>query len=181
METDGGGWTVFQRRMDGSQNFYLYWNNYTLGFGKLDEEFWLGLEKINRLTTSGGSNNLRVDLEDFDGNKRFADYSGFSVANAQIQYKLTVAWYSGNAGSGLSWHNQMMFTTRDRDNDRLSGDNCAQRYKGAWWYQNGHDSNLNGLYLVGNHTSYGDGVNWGYWKGDHYSLKFTEMKVRRNN
>ena len=180
METDGGGWTVFQRRMDGSQDFYLYWKNYTLGFGKLDEEFWLGLKKINRLTTSGGSNNLRVDLEDFDGNKTFANYSIFSVANALTQYKLTVGGYSGNCGDSLSWHNQMMFTTRDKDNDEHE-EQCAQKFKGAWWYKSCHQSNLNGLYLVGHHTSHADGVNWYHCRGYHYSFRRTEMKVRRNN
>ena len=178
METDGGGWTVFQRRMDGSQYFYLYWKNYDLGFGKLDQEFWLGLNKIHRLTKSSSS--LRVDLEDFAGNKRFAKYSVFSVANALTQYKLTVSGYSGNAGNSLSHHNGRKFSTRDRDNDNWSG-HCAVTYKGAWWYGSCHSSNLNGLYLFGPHTSYANGVNWSAWLGYHYSLKCTEMKFRRNN
>ena len=178
METDGGGWTVFQRRLDGSQNFYLYWKNYDLGFGDLDGEFWLGLSKIHRLTTCSSS--LRVDLEDFDGNKRFAKYSVFRVANAITQYKLTVGGYSGTAGNGLSWHNGMKFSTRDRDNDVWPG-KCAQTFKGAWWYRKCHVSNLNGLYLFGHHSSYANGVNWYYWKGHHYSMKFTEMKIRRKN
>ena len=178
METDGGGWTVFQRRMDGSQNFYLYWKNYDLGFGELDEEFWLGLSKIHRLTTSSSS--LRVDLEDFDSNKRFAKYSVFSVANALTQYKLTVGGYSGTAGDSLTSHNGKKFSTQDRDND-VWYKQCAQSFKGAWWYGACHASNLNGAYLFGNHTSYANGVNWYHWKEHHYSLKFSEMKVRRNN
>ena len=178
METDGGGWTVFQRRMDGSQNFYLYWKNYDLGFGDLDGEFWLGLSKIHRLTTSSSS--LRVDLEDFNGNKRFAKYSVFSVANALTQYKLTVSGYSGTAGNSFSYHSGKKFSTRDRDNDIWSGQ-CAQTFRGAWWYGACHSSNLNGLYLFGPHSSYANGVNWSAWLGYHYSLKFTEMKFRRNN
>ena len=181
METDGGGWTVFQRRMDGSQNFYLYWKNYTLGFGKLDKEFWLGLNEIHRLTTSGVNSSLRVDLEDFYGYKRFANYSVFSVANPLTQYEVTVGGYRGNAGDSLTYHNGMKFSTRDRDNDRLSRQNCAQQYKGAWWYHSCLRSNLNGLYLFGHHSSYADGVNWYHWKGFRYSFKYTEMKVRRNN
>ena len=178
METDGGGWTVFQRRMDGSQYFYLYWNNYHLGFGKLDQEFWLGLDKIHRLTKSSSS--LRVDLEDFDGNKRFAKYSVFSVANALTQYTLTVGGYGGNAGDSMSYHNGRKFSTRDRDNDVWSG-HCAVTFRGAWWYGACHASNLNGLYLFGPHTSYANGVNWKTWRGYHYSLRCTEMKFRRNN
>ena len=178
METDGGGWTVFQRRMDGSQNFYLYWKNYDLGFGKLYEEFWLGLNKIHRLTTSSSS--LRVDLEDFVGKKKYAKYSVYSVGNALAQYNLSIGGYSGNAGNSLSWHHGIKFSTRDRDNDVWSG-NCAQSYKGAWWYRNCHQSNLNGQYLFGPQGSYAKGVNWYHWKGYNYSLKFTEMKLRRNN
>ena len=72
----------------------------------------------------------------------------------------------------------MMFTTKDRDNDIKSTSNCALDYKGAWWYEYCHDSNLNGLYLRGPQSSHSDGVNWDTWKGEYYSLKKTEMKIR---
>ena len=71
----------------------------------------------------------------------------------------------------------MKFTTRNHDND-VNSNNCAVKYKGAWWYKHCHTSNLNGLYLSGNHTSYADGVIWYYWLGHHYSLKVTEMKAK---
>ena len=71
----------------------------------------------------------------------------------------------------------MPFTTRDQDNDNFRS-NCAIEYKGAWWYNKCHHSNLNGLYLRGSHSSYADGVNWKGWKGHYYSLKRTEMKIR---
>ena len=176
MESDGGGWTVFQHRMDGNLNFYLDWKDYVRGFGELNGEFWLGLSKIHRLTTS--STNLRVELADFDGDVRYAEYTVFQVGDSDSKYTLTVSGYHGNAGDALVRHSGSPFSTRDRDNDAYSG-HCAQLYKGAWWYVNCHDSNLNGLYLYGHHPSYADGVNWHQWKDYHYSLKVTVMKLRR--
>ena len=176
METDGGGWTVFQRRMDGSVDFYRKWRDYKYGFGSLEGEFWLGLDKISRLTELKSC--IRVDLEDFEGNKKYANYSTFSVGGAIGLYKLTVGGYSGNAGDSLIVHNGMKFTTIDRDNDKASI-NCALLFSGAWWYNNCHASNLNGLYLRGKTETYADGVNWWAFRRTHYySLKFTEMKMR---
>ena len=71
----------------------------------------------------------------------------------------------------------MQFSTNDNDNDQYNG-NCAQKYKGAWWYSACHTSNLNGFYLNGPHSSHGDGVNWKVFRGYHYSLKRSEMKVK---
>ena len=91
------------------------------------------------------------------------------------QYYLFI---KGDAGDSLAKQNGMMFTTRDRDNDvRLFG-NCALDYKGAWWYEDCLHSNLNAQYLRGHHSSNYDGVNWGFWRENHYSLKKTEMKIR---
>ena len=92
--TAGGGWTVFQKRLDGSVDFYLNWSNYRVGFGDLNGEFWLGLDKIHRLT-SNDSNMLRVDLEDFEGNTRFAEYDIFRVMSEKDEYKLNLGTYSG--------------------------------------------------------------------------------------
>ena len=86
----------------------------------------------------------------------------------------------GNAGDSLSFHRGSPFSTKDRDNDGLSN-NCATRFKGAWWYERCHESNLNGLYHRGRHSSYADGVNWFHWKGHHYSVKRAEMKIKPVN
>ena len=175
METDGGGWTVFQRRQDGSVDFYRNWVDYENGFGTLTGEHWLGLSKIYRITQKR-SNTLRVDLEDFDRNTSYAKYSTFNIGNSSTHYTLTASGYSGTAGDCISGHSTKKFSTKDRNNDH----NCASAYKGAWWYHACHCANLNGLYLSGPHGSYADGINWALWKGHHYSLKFTEMKVRCN-
>ncbi|KXJ16226.1 Techylectin-5B [Exaiptasia diaphana] len=174
-KTAGGGWTVFQKRQDGSVDFYRGWNDYKNGFGNLNGEFWLGLDKIHRLTKE--RKRLRVDLEDTKGKTAYAEYSSFAVTSERTKYKLSLGSYSGTAGDSLSGHRSMAFTTKDRDNDKWSN-NCAVKYKGAWWYKACHDSNLNGLYHHGKHNSDGDGVNWRNWKGHYYSAKRAEMKIR---
>ena len=92
--TAGGGWTVFQKRLDGSVNFYRGWNDYKLGFGNLNGEFWLGLDKINRLTKSA-RNRLRVDLEDTKGKTAYAEYDHFAVTSERSKYQLSLGTYSG--------------------------------------------------------------------------------------
>ena len=94
MTTSVGGWTIFQRRMDGSVDFYLGWKNYTESFGDLNGEFWLGLNKTNRLSKSG-QNVLRVDMEDFENETRYAEYTTFAVAGEIDKYRLTIGGYSG--------------------------------------------------------------------------------------
>ncbi|XP_028411109.1 ryncolin-1-like [Dendronephthya gigantea] len=177
MTTSGGGWTVFQRRLDGSVDFYRGWQDYKQGFGNLSGEYWLGLDKIHR-TTNISQNELRIDLEDTSGNTRYAHYDSFKVSSENEKYKLEVRGYDGTAGDSLKKHNGMAFTTKDSDNDIDSKGNCAVKFKGAWWYWGCHDSNLNGLYHYGAHTSFADGVNWKHWKGYDYSLKSTSMKIR---
>ena len=76
----GGGWTVFQKRLDGSVDFYRGWNEYKRGFGNLNGEFWLGLEKIYRLTKSG-RHKLRVDLEDTAGRTAYAEYDMLAITS----------------------------------------------------------------------------------------------------
>ena len=92
--TTGGGWTVFQKRLDGSVDFYRYWNDYKNGFGDLTGEFWLGLDKIYRLTNTK-RNRLRVDLEETTGNTVYAEYDMFAVTNETTYYKLSLGMYSG--------------------------------------------------------------------------------------
>ncbi|KAL9967875.1 hypothetical protein ACROYT_G026175 [Oculina patagonica] len=174
MRTDGGGWTVFQRRQDGSVDFYRRWNDYKAGFGQLTAEFWLGNDKIHRLTASRPST-LRVELEDWSRGKAYAKYGKFNIGDEQAKYRLEVGSYSGTAGDSLTCHNSMAFSTKDRDND-IWHKHCAATYNtGAWWYRSCHISNLNGQYL-GNKRDMRGAV-WDTFRNN-LSLKFTEMKLR---
>ena len=182
MTTDGGGWTVIQKRQDGLVNFYRDWNTYVQGFRCTDEgEYFLGLEKIHQLTRA--SSELRIDMTDWSNSAAYAKYSSFAVGDSPSLYTLSVSGYSGNAGDSLSYHNGMKFSTFDKDND-LWSENCAVTYKGAWWYNVCHLSNLNGAYLGtpsngGKVATFADGVNWKDWKEYYYSLKTSVMMVRK--
>lgn len=175
--TAGGGWTVFQKRLDGSVNFYWGWTEYKNGFGNLKGESWLGLDRIYRLTHQQHYK-LRVDLEDWNRKRVYAVYSLFGVANEGNKYKLSLGSYSGTAGDSLSYHRGMAFSTKDRDNDRYS-DNCAVVCRGAWWYKSCYSSNLNGLYLHGGND--GKGTVWYNWRKSFYSVKRADMKIRPLN
>ncbi|XP_016308223.1 uncharacterized protein LOC107662658 [Sinocyclocheilus anshuiensis] len=172
METDGGGWTVFQRRMDGSTDFFRSWRDYSKGFGLLSGEFWLGNDILHTLT-SRTPMSLRIDLR--SGNDTaFAHYANFNVSSEANHYVIELSGYFGTAGDSMKYHNGRPFSTIDKDQNTLSI-HCAKAYMGGWWYKNCYMANLNGLY-----ASYSDnkGVVWIDWKGKDASLPFTEMKLR---
>ncbi|XP_072228884.1 microfibril-associated glycoprotein 4-like [Leuresthes tenuis] len=179
MDSQGGRWTVFQRRMDGSVNFYRPWVQYKMGFGNAAGEYWLGLENIHQMTRQRNYE-LLVDMEDFEGKKAFARYSSFKVDAECDGYVLHVTGFSKKEGlgDGLFHHNGMKFSTFDKDQDISSG-NCAKSFLGAYWYGKCHSSNPNGVYRWGaDKTIYGVGVEWSRWKGYDYSLKAISMKIR---
>jgi len=101
MATDGGGWTVFQRHFDGSVDFLIGWASYKNGFGNLNGDFWLGNDNLHRLTAADDVM-LRVDVEDFDDDIRYAEYSTFKVADEDDKYRLSIGGYSGTAGDSMT-------------------------------------------------------------------------------
>ncbi|NXQ00354.1 FGL2 protein, partial [Vidua macroura] len=169
MQTQGGGWTVLQRRQDGSTNFNRTWNDYKHGFGNLSREFWLGNDKIHLLTRSQEMQ-LRIDLEDFNGIREYAKYNHFYVANEYLKYRLSVHGYSGTAGDALHYsrhynHDQKFFTTPDKDNDRYPSGNCGAYYSSGWWFDACLSANLNGKYYHKKYKGVRNGIFWGTWHG----------------
>ncbi|XP_033632541.1 fibrinogen gamma chain-like [Asterias rubens] len=180
MVNAGGGWTVFQRRVDGSQDFYLSWADYKAGFGDLTREFWLGNDDLHLL-----SNQRRYELivivKDWVGNALYALYDEFSITDEGDLYRLSVGSYTGTAGDSLTTiHHGMAWSTHDRDNDLDSGRQCAQTMLGAWWYNACDMSNLNGVYVPypGSVAITGQGVIWGTAGYQSNSFYQTEMKIR---
>ncbi|XP_078700732.1 microfibril-associated glycoprotein 4-like [Branchiostoma floridae x Branchiostoma belcheri] len=183
--TDGGGWTVIQRRFDGSLEFFREFGAYRDGFGVSSSEYWLGLENIYRITAQNAYE-LYIELEDWSGNVKFARYSSFSVGPGG-DYTLSVGGYSGTAGDGFSLssssytNNGKKFSTRWYDQDTHLG-SMAELYGGGWWYGSGSYSNLNGPYFRdtdGFNYNNGWGVRWYPFNSDtYYSLKKSKMMVR---
>ena len=99
--TNDGGWTVFQKRLDGSVDFFCNWESYKNGFGDLNGEFWLGNDNLHRLTFFEDVM-PRVDLEDFDGNIEYAEHTTFQVAGEADKYRIVIGGYSGTAGDSLA-------------------------------------------------------------------------------
>ncbi|XP_077593148.1 tenascin-like [Stigmatopora nigra] len=172
METDDGGWLVFLRRQNGGLEFFRNWKNYTAGFGNVNDEFWLGLANLHKITTAG-QYVLRVDLRDA-GDSAYAQYDKFFIAEPRTRFKIHIGAYSGTAGDSMTYHQGRPFSTFDNDND-IAVTNCALSYKGAFWYKNCHRVNLMGKYGDKNHSK---GVNWFHWKGHETSIQFAEMKLR---
>ncbi|EDO44271.1 predicted protein, partial [Nematostella vectensis] len=177
--TSGGGWTVIQRRVDGSVDFYRGWDEYKRGFGNKEGEFWLGLDNIHAMT-SQRRYRVRFDLEDFGGNTRYAEYDDFRVGDEAAKYQLvSIGTYSGTAGDSLAYHRGGYFSTPDRDNDVKDSESCAVRFEGAWWFKSCFFSHLNCRYHVTPFNKLtAHGIIWFHWLIDRYSLMKSEIKVR---
>ncbi|CAN0026344.1 unnamed protein product [Lampetra fluviatilis] len=178
MDTSGGGWTVIQRRQDGSVDFHRSWQEYKLGFGLPSGEHWLGNELIHQLSSNKRSQ-LRIILWDWEGHSAYAHYSDFQLAGERQNYRLLVKGYSGTAGKHSSLvEGGIDFSTRDADNDNCPC-RCAQMSTGGWWFDACGPSNLNGLhYTSGRRSQRLNGIKWHYWRGGSYSLSRTSMMIR---
>ncbi|TRZ00695.1 hypothetical protein DNTS_025541 [Danionella cerebrum] len=194
MESFGGGWTVIQRRSDGSVNFNRSWAEYKKGFGDPKTEFWLGNDKIHLLTKSKDMV-LRIELEDSDGTRGYAKYDQFYVSNEFLRYRLSVSGYSGTAGNALQFnkhfnHDQKFFSTPDTDNDMYPSGNCGAYYGSGWWFDACMSANLNGKYYKTKYKGKRDGIFWGTWHNqtsEYYptnyrqAFKNVKMMIRPKN
>ncbi|XP_022085251.1 ficolin-3-like [Acanthaster planci] len=177
MNTADGGWMVIQRRQDGSVDFFRNWTEYQEGFGSLSGEFWFGNENLRSLTRAG-TWQLRVDLQDWDNERVYAEYGAFRVSGDN--YQLTVGSYNDNSTAGdamTSMHNGKLFSTKDKDNDMHPAGSCAEEDHGAWWYNWCYQANLNGKFY-GRRVIELNSIRWTPWKKPQ-SVKKASMKIRK--
>ncbi|KAG1969591.1 fibrinogen-like protein [Pimephales promelas] len=128
--TPEGGWTVIQRRQDGSVDFDQLWQAYQAGFGSLNGEFWLGLEKIHSVSKSGNYI-LKVQFSDWRDEIQSINYP-FHLNGEESNYSLRILErHAGNLESSLSTETSgVPFSTRDKDNDQKNDLNCAKQLSG---------------------------------------------------
>ncbi|XP_050341477.1 ficolin-1-like [Bactrocera neohumeralis] len=171
-EVDYGGWLVIQRRVSDAVDFDRDWQQYKDGFGVLDENYWIGLEKLHAFTSSC-QHELYIELQKYSGESYYARYTEFIVGSESESYPLKIlGTYAGTAGDSLKYHLGMKFTTRDQDNDLRALKNCAFLFKGAWWFKDCYNSHLNGPY--GQRKR---GINWNNIHQNE-SLKSAQMMIR---
>ena len=179
--TDGGGWTVFQRRRDGSVDFNKNWEDYKLGFGHLKGEFWYGNQNIHRMTNSSFApkkSQLLITMRMKGQNSTiYAKYDKFEIRNETSWYSLKIDGFSGNVRNWMKYNNNNNFTTFDSDHDRWQSGNCASDYgdEGGWWYGWCSRSYLNGKYTF---TRTPGEISW--FIGAIHQPEFVEMKMRKN-
>ncbi|XP_065052161.1 fibrinogen-like protein A [Rhopilema esculentum] len=183
METDGGGWTVIQRRIDGSTDFNRGWSDYKHGFGDVEKEMWIGLENMHSLASPSSNTTLRIELKHLlKGNQSlFAKYGSFKIADESDGYRISHSDYSGTAGDACNMDppavrmNGMRFFTKDFDNDF----GCSVGFQGGWWFNRCHSCYLNGLipYKPSNEPTF---MSWKSIDLDWGNIYFSEMKLRRN-
>lgn len=163
METDGGDWTVIQRRGQfGNSMYYFYrkWTDYAAGFGDVQKEYWIGNNALHALTSSGEQMSLRVVLQNSSWDSVSIDYGRFKISSAEDLFRLSVGDFKGTAGwDALTEVNGRPFVTPDHKSGNKV--NCGDLYLGAWWYAPYcHGANLNGENFNGKHFHSKCGIQW---------------------
>ncbi|XP_030016855.1 angiopoietin-related protein 4 [Sphaeramia orbicularis] len=181
--TADGGWTVIQRRQDGSVDFDQQWQAYEKGFGTLNGEFWLGLEKMYSIAKDGGYI-LNIKLSDWSGDVASIRLP-FRLGGEDTKYSLHIkeegTFSPLESSLGTDASSGLPFSTHDQDNDRKSDTNCAKHLSGGWWFSNCGHSNLNGRYFQSpppkQRHQRKQGIFWKTWRGRYYPLKSSKMMI----
>ncbi|NXK78443.1 ANGL3 protein, partial [Amazona guildingii] len=174
----GSSWTVIQKRVDGSLDFNQTWDAYTSGFGDLNEEFWLGLNKTYSITKQGDYI-LRIELQDWKDNKRYIEYA-FSLGGPETDYTLQLSRMFGSIPNALPEQTELRFSTADHEANITNDYNCPENYLGGWWHSECEETNLNGKYVTPRSRGRLDrrkGLYWKPKKGRYYLLKSTKIMI----
>ncbi|XP_051860824.1 ryncolin-1-like [Drosophila albomicans] len=112
----------------------------------MDNDFFLGLEKIHRIT-SLQRHELYIHLVTLNGSTYNARYDDFKISDKDNGYKLSLGKFSGTIiEDAMRYAENIKFTTIDRDNDEADKANCAVVFKSGWWHTDCYNCNLNAPY-----------------------------------
>ncbi|KAM7347458.1 angiopoietin-related protein 2-like [Cochliomyia hominivorax] len=180
-ENYDGNWLQILKVIDGSENFNRPWMDYVNGFGDINGEFWLGLEKLYALTNFYGTQELNIHLENFEGRTAFLRYDNFVVGNADEKYQLkSLGRYTGTIKDDLYSNVGQKFSTYDNDNDMFFR-NCARLREGGFWFSDCGSVHPTGPYLRGSYKCFKEGSFWKSFEGMHYAPKTIIFMIRRRN
>ncbi|XP_060654969.1 fibrinogen-like protein 1 [Drosophila nasuta] len=142
----GPGWIVIQQRVGGNENFNRDWATYRKGFGSFESDFFLGLEKLHRITSLQRFE-LYIHLVTRYGSAYNARYDDFKISDEDNGYSLSLGKCNGTIlEDALRDSENMKFTTFDHDNDKAFYGNCAVWNEGGWWYNSCSACPLNAPY-----------------------------------
>ncbi|XP_068230552.1 techylectin-5B-like [Palaemon carinicauda] len=177
MDGEDGGWTtiLLRRKLDQQVDFNQGWRYYRLGFGDPETEYWIGNDFLHKMT-SERIQKLRIDMTDWNEKKVYAEYSSFMVDNADGEYRLHVGGHSGTAGDSLTYHNTMLFSTPDRDNDKHASVNCAADRKSGFWFNACEHTGPTNPILPSAVTE--KGLHWHHWYNNRQTLKAMTFKIK---
>jgi hypothetical protein len=180
-----GGWTVVQQRTHGDVDFNRGYVDYVNGFGNVSGDYWLGLEPIHLLMSSPG-NTYSVQFSYqliLNVNREYELYGNVSVGDSRSGYTLHVT-RTGLDESSVPLHytleagynDGMKFSAADHDVDMWKGVNCADLYKGGWWYNACSYMYINSIYGI--QSRIGMKIDGGWPFGSY--ITNSGMSVRRN-
>uniref|UniRef100_A0A6B0V8X7 Putative ficolin/ixoderin n=1 Tax=Ixodes ricinus TaxID=34613 RepID=A0A6B0V8X7_IXORI len=186
MTSDGGGWTVIQRRSEDEEGEKFFERNlteYERGFGTAGGSFWIGLDNLHAMMSfPNGQQALRIvlDISYGWGKKTVVHYRKFYVDSKNKKYNLTIEEYDHEKTSkgydAFSGHNGHVFDIKKGDQGTCRNEILS----GGWWFKKCNEANLNGRKL-GVSTAEKPGITWiinGEPKSYQYTYKKVEMQIR---
>ncbi|KAK2151572.1 hypothetical protein NP493_2601g00004 [Ridgeia piscesae] len=161
-----GKYIVIQRRQAPfNLQFNKTWDEYKNGFGDVTSEFWLGLEKLYRITNQPYIRySIRLEMTTATGASYYYQSDNFYIAGEKERYKIVSigSATAKNVRSGDFFIAGHMFATPDKD----VANKCGATHNGFW---------------CGSHVRVLFNRNPPYWANVAGTAVHTEIKIRPLN
>ena len=112
------------------------WSAYKYGFSDSNGGYWLGFENIYRMTNSGKTWKVCIDVKDETGALGSSSYNQYVQDSESDGYTYLMTGPTGSYINDLfgSTSRKYKFTTKDVNNQPCCCANQAISCKGGWWY-----------------------------------------------